>query len=111
MILGTYACSGSLALPTVKGSDSSGSLSSSLVISTQSLSAWWRWRIEDVRKIGWLIEIITRHAFVTVVSRVPQCLSHVGRCMSFHQPVPIMSGRLHRLELSVGHFMVSKQHT
>lgn len=69
MILGTYAHSGSLALPTVKGSDSSGSVSSSLVISTQSLSARWRWRIEDEgEKKGWLIEIIMWHAFVTVVS-------------------------------------------
>lgn len=69
MILGTYARSGIPALPTVKGSDSSGSLSPSPVISTQSLSARWRWRIEDEGgEKGWLIEIIMWCAFVTVVS-------------------------------------------
>lgn len=108
MMQGTYASFWSPALPTVEGPDSSGSLSPSLVISTRPLSArWWR-RMEDEGKIGRLIEIIMWCTSVTVVSRVPQCLSHAGRCVSFHSLVPIMSGRIRQLELNVWHFMLSK---
>lgn len=75
---GAYASFWSPALPTVEGPDSSGSHSPSLVIYTQPKSArWWR-RMEDGGKIGRLIEIIMWCTLVTVVSRVPQCLSHAG---------------------------------
>lgn len=81
MMLGMYAGFWSPALPTVEGPDSSGSLTSYLL---QPLSARLWWRMEDGGKIGQLIEIIMWCTSVTVVSRVPQCLSHAGRCVSSH---------------------------
>lgn len=76
---GTYASFWSPALPTAEGPDSSGSLSPSLAISARPLSARWRRRMEDRGKMGRLIEIIMWCTSVTVVSRVPRCLSHAGR--------------------------------
>lgn len=57
-------------------------LGHSLVISTLLLSARLWQGMEDEGKIGRLIEIIIRRTSVTVVSRVAQCLSHAGRCVS-----------------------------
>lgn len=84
MMQGTYASVWSPALPTVEGPDSSGSLSPSLVITSPGPYPLGGGRVRRTKgKIGRLIEIIMWCTSVTVVSRVPQCLSHAGRCVSF----------------------------
>lgn len=81
MMPGTRAGFWSPALPMWRGLTV---LGHSLVISPQPLSARLRRRMEDGGKIGQLIEIIMWCTLVTVVSRVPQCLSQAGRRVSPH---------------------------
>lgn len=80
MMQGTYACVGRTS-PAHRGRGLT-VLGHSRVISTLLLSARLWQGMEDEGKIGRLIEIIIRRTSMTVVSRVAQCLSHAGRCVS-----------------------------